>query len=213
VDTAFAARLDVLLGDAVGWRDALAAGKEAERTRLEKEAARAQDEVKECERVAARMKQNYDACVEAGKDAKADVILEVMGDRRAQREGAQRRLEAALDALHAAATEVEGDPVQDFFDGLLADLEGRVRDANGEAKALNLIVKDFFCRVRLYHEKDGAILVVPQISGEAAQRILRKPWNAWPHAAIRHGKGFVQSPPMFRATGEESLSENASSRW
>jgi hypothetical protein len=127
-----------------------------------------------------------------------------MRKRHADRAGAQRRLEAALDALHAAMEEpAEGDPVQAFFDGLLADLEGRVREANGEAKALNLLVRDFFGDVFLFHKDEGGVLVVPRFSGEAVQRIRRN----------RPGPSVMTSLPMFEAAGEERLDENARTPW
>jgi hypothetical protein len=55
VDKGFVARLDAMIGDVTSWREALSAGRADERERLNREAERAQNEVQECERVAALM--------------------------------------------------------------------------------------------------------------------------------------------------------------
>ncbi len=214
VDKAFLERLDAMIGDLRSWRDALVRGHEVELERLNREADRACVDLREAERIANLMQAQYEREIAAGNSA-AEAILEPMRKKQRDRQQAQRRLEAALDALHAA---IEGpperDPLRASFDGLLADLEGRVSEANGIAKALNLVVREFFSDVFLHHRDDGSILITPRFSAEAAERIRRKerrppPLSEWHNQA----RANLMRIPMITVKGDERLGENPPPPW
>jgi hypothetical protein len=72
----------------------------------------------------------------------------------------------------------------DFYNGLRAELAGRMEDATGDIRRLNIALREFFESVELRHV-DGGIEMLPVLSEQAFERLLRDTadsgsLDAWP---------------------------------
>jgi DNA invertase Pin-like site-specific DNA recombinase len=180
VDRAFVANLTSFLGDVEGWRGQLVATRDVERQRMATEVDRAQDALATCERVIAGARARYGAALATGADERAAGIEEFIEGQRVERTRAERRLAAALAAMDDASVPGESlDPLLDFYNGLSAELAGRVRGARGDVKRLNVAVQEFFDRVELTQQADG-VRILPILGADASARILAG-LDHWPH--------------------------------
>lgn len=179
VDPALVDNLDLLLGDVDGLRSGIASARQVERDRLAGEVQRAQADVAECDRVAARAKAKADGCLAAGDDARADAALDLFTSRREDGRRAETRLAAARDALAALGYEDPEDEEAAFYGRLRAELAGRLDGARDDVKRLNAALVDFLERVELT-AVPGGVLVMPVLSQSAAVRI-RRDARKWPH--------------------------------
>jgi hypothetical protein len=180
VDPGFLENLDSFMGDVGRIRDTLLAARDADRERLGHEIARAEADAAECERVTKRMRARYDAAVAADDDAKAETVLEAIGDRKAEQRRAVSRLAAAQHAAMDAASENPDDEIVRFYTALYAELSGRVGEARGDVKRANAALRTFFDAVELTHTDEGTRMD-PVLSAEAARRVLLDP-ERWPHS-------------------------------
>jgi DNA invertase Pin-like site-specific DNA recombinase len=179
VDRAFVANLTSFLGDVEAWRDRLAGDRDAESARMAREVERAQADAADHARKAERLAAKYTELLDAGDDAGAAAVLDMVKARRADLERAERRLAAATDALRDIPSGEPVDALLDFFAGLRDELAGRVQGAGGDVRRLNATVRDFFDRVELTHVDDG-VRILPVLGSAAAERILSDP-DRWPH--------------------------------
>lgn len=178
VDGAVVENLHALLGDVDHLREQLSAGQQAERDRLEREVARAREDMALAEGAVGRMQTRYAAAEAAGDRDTADALLDALKAVRVERAQAQRRMDAALDALSAADEEPD-DSEAAFAARLREELAGRLRHASGDVKRLNATLVDFMERVELTAE-GHQVRIVPVLSDQAATRILRDV-ECWPH--------------------------------
>lgn len=173
VDTAVAANLTSFLGDVDLWRERVVVDRRAERDRMSREVERATAAVAEEERRVDRLAAEWERWLNEGDDARADAVLDGLTNRRAERDRAQTRLQAAVDARAAVAGGTEPtDALLDFFNGLRAELTGRVARAEGDVKRLAACMRDYFQRVELTVTEEG-VRIAPVLSAAATERIFR----------------------------------------
>ena len=173
VDRAVAANLTSFLGDVSLWRDRLTQGREAERAKLRGEVERARSDLVRLERAVERIGAAYAEHVERGETEDANAVREVLVGKRAERDRAELRLQAAETALADVAGDDEPiDPLLDFYSGLREALSGRVADADGDVRRLNAAMRDYFQRVELRQVPEG-VAVVPVLSASGIERVVR----------------------------------------
>ena len=163
--------LDRLLADAGAWAQALLAGRDAERTRLEAVVREAAWEAADCERQIEQLAGRYDAAVATGNEAAVELAERAWKKRREVAQRAEVRKQAAEDALAV----VEEEPVEDA-DAALArmwrSLSGDLDAVKGERAALNETLRRYFSRFVL-SRKDGELRIVPVLTLDAMARGLR----------------------------------------
>jgi hypothetical protein len=174
VDAAVINNLTKFLGDVDGWRERLVSDRAAERTRMTGEVERATAALADEERRVQRQSEQWERWLDAGDDTKADAVLEVLERRRADRDRARIRLQAATDAYTTAGatTDEPVDAMLDFYNALRKELAGRVEGAGGNVKRLNACLRDYFERVELRETDGGCIVIRPVLSDEATARIV-----------------------------------------
>lgn len=177
VDAAVVANLEEFLGDLEGWRERLAQGRAAERDRMAQEVERATADLAQAERSVASIGEQWAAHTEAGDQAAADAVLEVLKRKRAERSRAERRQQAASDALTAASMESAAEPtlgaVAEFSERIRRELLGRMRGAAGDVKRLNATLREYFARVELSPGPDG-VTINPQMSSRSREWVIEK---------------------------------------
>jgi DNA invertase Pin-like site-specific DNA recombinase len=162
--------LDRLLVDAGAWAQALLAGRDAERTRLETVARDAAREAADCGRQIEQLIGRYDAAVAAGDETAIEMAQRAW---KARREAA-KRAEVCKETAEQALISVEEKPVEDG-DAALArlwqSLAGDLDAVKGERAALNQALRRWFSDFVLRRE-DGELRIVPILSADAARQIF-----------------------------------------
>ncbi len=183
VDRAFVANLTGFLGDVEAWRGRLVESREAERARLLDEVDRALAHCASENAKTGRLRSRYELALQEGDDAGAEELLAMLRGRQAERNQAERRVRAAKDAL--ASTQQERNDVDsllDFYNRLSAELDGRVSDACGDIRRLNVIVREFFVAVTLTAYSQGVVLL-PVLTQSAAERVAKN-MHYWPERLV-----------------------------
>jgi len=191
VDRAVIANLSRYLGDFEAWRSQIEAGHTAERDRLEGEVERARVDIDELDRKASMLAGDYEHHRAAGEDAEARVLLRMLTGREQDRERAQRRAQAAQDALAAVPHDAEADAMLDFYNALGAAVRGRMEGADSLAK-VNRALRDLFRMFVLSSTAEG-VAILPVLGDEAVIR-------------ARQAAGHAVYPELEDvATGEERI--------
>ncbi len=188
LDRAFVANLTGFLGNVNAWRGRLVQSRESERARLGGEVARAKKDLSLHAATAEKLRARYEQALREDDNASAEELLAMLRNNRADRDRAERRLQAADDALSGELT--DGDDVDgllDFYNGLSAELAGRVEGTKGDVKHLNAVVREFFAAVILT-ARDTGTLMVPVLSEAAAERLLTN-LRYWPHRLTAYARG------------------------
>ena len=211
VDQIVLGGLDCLLADIDALRDQLGAGRTAEVERMGKVAEDAREDAAKADRVAERAQQRYELALEQDDEEAADIALTAVRNSRDKAKGARTRLDAALDALNA---EPEHSDV-DVMDRLWEVLSGRIEDAAGDVKKLNVALKETFDGFRIERietlagghprcetqvaDATSQLQIVPVLSAHAIER------------AVESGRSIVVHPanPVWRATGDEGRRSSA----
>jgi hypothetical protein len=147
VDSAIASGLRELLVDFEGWRQRIEERHDAERAGLARQA-----EVAERELGAQRHKTN--ACEAkwaeylATDEHKADVVLPIVEKERANLGRAEKRAQAARDALASVPTEAPMDSMLDFMNDLQKAIN-RCLDDSRSLGEINLALRDLFASFKL----------------------------------------------------------------
>lgn len=171
VDRGFVANLEHFVGDLQQWWSRLTDSREREVERLQREVAAAREDLDRGEALLSRMRARYERALSDAEDDKAEALLDTLGARRADNRAAEQRLTACMDALgDAEARGGSSDPVLDLYNGLRAEIAGRVEGARGDVKRLNVAMREFFDRVELTAVEEG-IRILPVISDAAVKRI------------------------------------------
>lgn len=199
--------LDHILGDASALADQLLAGRRCETERLSAVAGDAHKTIATATSNAKKIAARYQRALADGDETIAEVLLDQLAHADATRKQAQTLLDAALDALTAAANEPE-----ESWEGMIAaiweGLAGRLTDAAGSVKVLNLSLREVFDRFELSRDADGALRIQPVLGGALIARILRDP-TRWPHgmtATVAGHAATVIPPEAFEAaSGEPSI--------
>jgi DNA invertase Pin-like site-specific DNA recombinase len=159
--------LDRLLGERGAWADALIAGHEQERVRLDGEVKHAQDEIAECGRAIDQLVERYDAAVLAGDDGQVELASRAMAARKQAAERAALRQRAALDALATSQKPESDESAETALARLWESLSGSVASAGDDAKALNAALREHFDHFGLRHDRAGGVQVYPFLSVDA----------------------------------------------
>jgi hypothetical protein len=202
VDWAFVDNLTEFMGDVEAVRSKLAAGREAERVRLEGEVDRAEQALARQDAIIAKAGERYRDALAAGDDDRAATIEDELTVQRAERRRMEVRSAAASDAFANVADEDDVDPALDFFSDLRAELAGRIEGARGDVKRLNAAVQEFFERVELEAVPEG-VRIRPVLSAVATQRIVADV-ERWPHPmrAKVGGRDFALDEPTQLTAAE-----------
>lgn len=155
IDAAVISELGRYLGDMEAWTDQILAGHEAERTKLAREVDRAQVELDQRDTLIAKLEADYERCVAAGDDADAATALSIVTRRRDERDGYERRLQAARDAADAVPDDVPTDAMLDFYNAFSAAIKGRLNEAGDSIARVNDALKDLFECFYLDTRPDG----------------------------------------------------------
>ncbi len=177
-DKTVLAGIDSLLGDADSLRAQLDAGRVAEVERMGQVVTAAREDTEKAERVAAKALERYEQALEEGDEEAAEIALSVVRRKREEVSRADKRLNAALDALNAQPARNDGDVLARVWEAL----SGRVKDAEGDVRKLNIALREWFERFELFRTADG-LRIVPVLSVEALQQVIRDP-ERFPHYGI-----------------------------
>ena len=175
VDHTVMAGIETLITDADTLTEQLLAGRRAEQERLAKIAEQAHEDAAAADRAADRAEERYADALAAKDDSTCEVLLGAARRKREEAKRARTRVEAALDALSAAADESEGDQAAAVMERIWEALSGRIEEAKGDIKKLNAALREWFDRFELHHEDDGSISIFPLLSATGVARILRDP--------------------------------------
>ncbi len=186
VDAAVIAGLDSLLIDFEGWRRRIEDGHNVERVRLTGEVQRAQRDRDAQGHRTAKVEARWGDYIAAGDDAKADLVLPMVEKERHALTAAERRLQAARDALASVPADVPGNAMLDFANALRAAIRGRLDATNSLAEA-NQALRELFVSFTISDTR------APR-TAEAFRGILIQPW-------LR--KGVVPPPPPDPELGWE----------
>lgn len=168
-DSAVLHGLDGLLADADALREGLNAGRQNECEKLEDIASRAQAVVAKCDKAVARADELAGEAFANDDTKQQETLLAIATQRRAERERALTRLNAALDAI----SELDSyEPVEDVQTRLLAALSGSLKEAEGDLVRLNAALREWLETVVLQREADGSVTLLPRLSAEAAKRLI-----------------------------------------
>jgi DNA invertase Pin-like site-specific DNA recombinase len=149
-------------------REQMRAGRRLELDRLGKDAHEAGEQAQAANRDAERADQLLADGIAADEFERAALIA-AAGIKRREAEQAQRRMNAALDALSVAQGEPEDD-ADDAIGRLYEALHGQIQAARGDVKALNLVLREWFTKFEVYDGDDG-LAVQPFLSEHAARHI------------------------------------------
>jgi DNA invertase Pin-like site-specific DNA recombinase len=159
--------LGTLLKDADSLREQLDAGRAAERTDLERVAARASKAAQAADSAAERATAEFADADDADERA---LLKDAAKVKRAEAKRERAHADAALDALNQPSPEASD---KDVMARLWATLSGAMSDAGEDVKVLNATLRETFDRFELHHIGDGFV-VVPYLSVAAARRALRE---------------------------------------
>lgn len=143
IDSGVIAGLDSLLVDFEGWRQRLLDGHAAEGARLADEVERAQRDYDAQANRASKVEAKWSEYVTAGDDRKADLVLPMVERERQGHLEAERRLQAAKDALASVPTDVPADALLDFANALQEAIRGRL-DQTGTMAEVNQALREMF---------------------------------------------------------------------
>ena len=159
VDSAIIARLQEYIGDFDRWRQAIEDEQAGQRERLAREVAKAEDARAEETTVTSRMESEHARYVKEGKLDRADVMLGLIMSRRDDLARADRRLQAARDALAAVPDAAPADEMLDFYNGLSAAVRGRLDEAGDAMKRVHEALSDIFTAFVLDTVDEGVTIV------------------------------------------------------
>ena len=214
VDRAVIAGIEDLITDADAVREQLFAGRAAEQERLAKIAEQAHEDAAAADRAADRAEERYADALAPEDDSTCEVLLGAAKRKREEAKRARTRLEAALDALSAAADESEGDQAAAVMERIWEALSGNVHEAQSDIQKLNAVLREWFDAFELHHHDDGSIGIVPFLSATAVARVMREPalwprygaeaWMGSYHAIVPRRKG--EMPAEMLATTQQRFS-------
>jgi DNA invertase Pin-like site-specific DNA recombinase len=166
--------LDDLLGEGHAWTDALLAGRDAERGRLQAEADAAAAEYEECDQSIQKLTQRYDAAAMADDENALELASRAVATRRTAMRRASARLQALRDALSELDIRIVGGASEPVVAVLWRSLSGGMEAAGGDVKAMNAVLRETFDAFELSRSA-GGLRIQPVLSQAVAMQLLRGP--------------------------------------
>jgi hypothetical protein len=170
VDPAVIDNLSLQLADEETIRSTVTAARHAERDRLKQEARAAQVEAGRFAKGIEGMAEKIASYYADGTPARAETLEVALGTARAQRDAAETRLAASLDALTDLPEETPEEAAS-YWSRVRAELASRVDAARGDVKRLNLALGDTLDSVELLATSSSEVRLCVTVSGPAAARI------------------------------------------
>jgi DNA invertase Pin-like site-specific DNA recombinase len=170
VDRIVLSGIERLLTDADSLREQIEAGRRAKIEQQGKVAEDARAEAAKADAAVAKAQTRYERALSDGEDDAADIALTAVQNLRANAEKARTRMNAALDSLRS-----DDEPAdRDVLATVWRVLSGRMEDADGDVKKLNMALREVFTAFEVRVLSTG-MQVVPVISTEALARMIGTP--------------------------------------
>jgi site-specific DNA recombinase len=168
VDRAVISNLDRYLGDYDAWRTQIETAQHAERASLSRGVEAARKDLTDLQTRVEKIEADYERQVARDEHQNAEAILPILTRRRGDVELAQRRAQAAADALDSVPTEPSADALLDFYNRLSAAVRGRM-DGARTLEQVNAALRDLFGRFVLRNTPAGVAVLPILAAGTAVE--------------------------------------------
>ncbi len=220
VDRIVLAGLHDMLADAANLHDRLLAGHNAERERLVKTADDAKRDHDKATKAVMQMEARYAKGAESGQaEAELETILGATQVSRTNAKRAQKRLEAALDAITALGGQPAAEGADAVLERLWRSLSGQLDAVSGDIAAMNALLREWFAAFEISADGKG-VTIKPWLSDDGLAKMQGKAWgpitiDAVPVDPIAD-KPFLGDIPegalWLRVTDDEEGPENQASQ-
>jgi DNA invertase Pin-like site-specific DNA recombinase len=198
VDAWVVEKLPELLSDFNAWRERLMDRHATDRERLEGEVATAEESLVATARGVMPIEQKWASYVEQGRDRDAEMVLPILQRKRDEVAMAERRLQAARDALASVPENAPVDAMLDWISALRNAIAGRLDDT-GSMYEVNQALRELFDAFLLdatpsVHMRDGQARATTQATCVVAQPILA--------SGVAHALAELVSPELIEPNSD-----------
>lgn len=155
VDQAVVANLPKLFPDFEKWQARIVEAHDTERRKLEGEVDRAETDFDKQRSKAKKVEAQWSEYVAEGDTENAKAVVGIVRREQESADRAERRLQAARDALASVPTDAPTDAMLDFASAMQNALKGRLDQTDGTVKQINQTLRELFVEFHVHETADG----------------------------------------------------------